>query len=251
MKLRGPKPKGRDSSERVQKALASAGLGSRRACETLIIEGRVTINGEPCKLGDSVLPGDDLRVDGERVKPAGSTVLLLNKPKGYLCTDDQTRGDLRAVDLLPPSNLRLFSVGRLDRDYEGLLLFTNNGELCQRLTHPKFRVKKLYEVTVPARMSDEEIDKMAQGVWLSEGRTAPMEVRIRKRSAHKTLLTVEAREQRQRLIPRVLAKLGHHVSRVRRISMGPLKLGGLKTGACRSLTREELRDLEKLAEGGA
>lgn len=235
---------------RIQKVLADAGVGSRRACEDAVEEGRVTVNGH----GIDGLPAwvdpatDDIRVDGRRIKASERSVyVMLFKPKGYVCTNSDPEGRPRAVDLVShPSHARLYPVGRLDLDSSGLLLLTNDGALANRLTHPRFEMHKGYEVMVGGRVDDAEVERLEKGIFLPgrderEGaRTTRSRLVVLKRDAGRTLLYMELREGRNRQIRRMLATLGHPVRKLRRVRMGPLQLKGLQAGQWRELTAKEL-----------
>lgn len=232
--------------EKIQKYLASAGVGSRRSCEELVKELRVTINGVVAGTGDRVKPGDDVRLDGSRVKKRQPTFWKVYKPKGWLCTDDDSRDGRIVKKLLPPKTGRLFTVGRLDRDFEGLLVMTNDGDVAHRLMHPRYGITKLYEVRCPGFVSDDALEKIRKGIWLNEGRTAPMSVRVKSRSQKRTTITMNLTENRRRLIPRVFAKIGSPIDRVKRIGVGPIRLQGLKEGTCRKLDAREVGSLKSL-----
>lgn len=240
------------SVERLQKVLAAAGHGSRRACEGLIEEGRVAVNGRVVKeLPVLVDPAHDrIVVDGEPVEAQHKVYFLLHKPKGVVCTNNDPAGRPRAIDLLPPRRERVFTVGRLDADSTGLLLLTNDGELTARLTHPRYEVPKTYRAEVAGRLDEATLERVRRGVWLSEGKTAPAQATIIYRRPQSTIVEITLREGKNREIRRVLAKLGHKVYRLHRIRIGPLSLGSLPLGAVRPLQPRELAHLKRLAEGG-
>ncbi len=237
--------------ERIQKVLAAAGFGSRRACETLVEEGRVTVNGRTVwELPKLVDPKEDtIRVDRKPIKPEKIVYFMLNKPPGVYCTNDDPDGRKRAIDLIKGVRERLFMVGRLDASSMGLLILTNDGELTQKLTHPSFQTPKTYRAEVKGRPTDADLQKLRKGVWLSEGKTAPAVITVIHRDREKTMLEITLREGRNREIRRMLAKTGHRVRRLSRIRMGKLSTRKLPLGACRPLTAEEVRYLHKLAEG--
>jgi len=236
-----------EKGEKIAKLLASCGHGSRRSCEELIDMLRVTINGKVAERGDRVLPGDDVRLDNSKLRPPDLVYYKLNKPKGYLCNDTPQKKTQHVNDLIPKSKTRLYAVGRLDKDFEGLLLFTNDGELCNRITHPRYQCPKKYEVKINGRVTDVDLAKIAKGIFLSEGKTAPIDIKIKKKSGERTIAVLEIRENRRRLIPRVFAHLDYHVEKVKRISVGPIKLSGLPVGEFRKLTPEEIETLKKEA----
>ena len=246
-----------DRGPRIQKVLADAGVGSRRACEEAVEEGRVTVNGHRIDgLPAWVNPEeDDIRVDGRRIRAAGRAVyVMLFKPKGVVSTNSDPEGRPRAIDLVEhPSKARLYPVGRLDLDSSGLLLLTNDGPLANRLAHPRFEMHKGYEVTVGGRVEDEAVERLERGIFLpgrderAGARTARSQLKVLKRDATRTLLYMELREGRNRQICRMLATLGHPVKKLRRVRMGPLQLKGLQAGQWRELTARELATLREAA----
>jgi len=239
-----PRPK-----VRLQKFLAEAGVAARRACEDLILAGCVTVNG---KVVDT-LPAfidpsrDEVRVEGWRIRPEVKVYYLLNKPKGVVCTNKDPAGRPRAVDLVSDVKQRLFPVGRLDEDSDGLLLMTNDGELTERLTHPRYGIEKTYRVEVKGRIDPEHLAKLRKGVWLSEGRTQGARVKVRHASRDLTVLEIGIREGRNRQVRRMLVRLGYKVKRLTRLRIGPLTLRGLGVGRYRPLTPKEVDSLKRLA----
>jgi 23S rRNA pseudouridine2605 synthase len=241
---------------RLQRILADAGYGSRRACEELIESGAVRVNGE---LVDSlpawVSPAlDTVVVNGKPLKqPERHLYIMLFKPRGVVSTNSDPEGRVRAIDLVKhPARPRLFPVGRLDLDSSGLLLLTNDGELANRLTHPRYEVHKGYEVTVGGALTDAEVKKLEAGIFLhdraGEGkRTSETQLRILKRDRTRTMMYLELREGRNRQVRRMLLRVGHPVKKLRRIRMGPLELKGLAVGEWRELTAKELALLRKAA----
>ncbi|MGC8873558.1 MAG: pseudouridine synthase [Chloroflexia bacterium] len=232
--------------ERLQKILARAGLGSRRACEEMIRQGRVTVNGEVAHLGDSADPTcDTIAVDGRPVEiPSAHTYILLHKPRGVLSTVRDTHGRPTVLDLVPSSS-RLYPVGRLDMDSEGLMLLTDDGEVALRLTHPRYGHAKEYLVRVRGHPGRKALRRWREGIAVDGERTAPADVTVLRREADGTWLRVVLREGRKRLIRRVAEALGHPVQRLIRLRMGPLELGKLKPGEWRHLTPEEIAALRK------
>ena len=236
-----------DPRERLQKVLARAGVGSRRACEELIQEGRVEVDGKVVtELGTRV---DALQqkicVDGELKTRSQQTYYIVNKPIGVVSTNRDPAGRMRVIDLIP-SDLRLFPVGRLDRTSEGLMLLTNDGQLANRLTHPRYQVAKTYLVRVVGRISFAEVNKLMQGVHLAEGFARPESVGIKRHHRQATDLEIVLREGRNREIRRLLARAGHKVINLRRTAIGSLKLGSLPMGSYRKLRPPEVQRLEKL-----
>ncbi len=233
-------------AERLQKYLARCGVASRRKCEELIQAGDVEVDGKlVTKLGTSIEP--DLQVvtlRGERVRAAPQVYFALNKPKGVVCTNADPQRRKRAVDCIPTKNIRLFPVGRLDEDSEGLLILTNDGQLTDRVTHPRFEVEKVYQVDVKGQADPEALKKLRQGVWLAEGKTRPAKVAVRRKTRESTTLQITLQEGKNRHLRRVLAKVEIPVRRLRRIKVGPVSLGSLKPGDWRRLSRDEIVALQ-------
>lgn len=230
--------------ERLQKVLAAAGVGSRRDCEELILEGRVEVDGSIVQtLGTRVNPlTQRIRVDGTTLPTPRRVYYMLNKPSGVLCTNNDPSGRARAVDLIR-SNERLFTVGRLDQASEGLIILTNDGELANKLTHPRYGIDKVYRVRVAGTPEPAVLGKLRQGVHFADGFAKVSDVRIRSRQKQSTDLEIVLNEGRNREIRRLLARIGHKVLSLTRIAMGPLRLGELPSGAHRSLTRDEVKSL--------
>jgi 23S rRNA pseudouridine2605 synthase len=224
---------------RLQKFLAEAGIGSRRHCETLIQRGDISVNGQPVTvLGTKIDPATDrVTLAGKPVVVERKVYIALNKPAGVLCTSHDTHGRKRVHDLLPASLPRLFTVGRLDYDTEGLLLLTNDGSFSLRLTHPRYKMPKTYAVEVKEALTKADRARLLDGVP-SEGEL----LRAEKVSGTTTLQLV-IREGRKRQIRRMLAAVGHPVVRLTRLTIGTVELGNLKTGQWRYLTDEEVRTL--------
>lgn len=234
---------------RLQKYLASCGLGSRRHCEDLIAAGRVALNGETVtRQGLCLDPScDSIRVDGRPCRPQGMRYLMLNKPVGYLCTNRDPQGRRTYLSLLPPSRERLFSIGRLDADSSGLLLVTNDGELAMRLAHPRHWVGKTYEVTVNGRLTAAQAAAMRRGI-VSEGETLrAAEVECIGPEASGVHYRILLREGRKRQIRRMFDALGLRVISLHRTAIGSLRLGDLPSGQWRDLDPREIEDLKKKA----
>lgn len=235
--------------ERLNKYLAHAGVGSRRHCEELIVRGRVSVNGRAVReLGTKVEPGDAVCVDGQPLQGEKLVYWLLNKPRGYLCTNFDPGGRPRAIDLVPHVSQRVYTVGRLDEDSEGLLLLTNDGDLANRLTHPRFGVEKTYHVQVAGHPDRENLERLIKGVWLSEGHVRARRVRRLKSQGESTWLEIVLNEGKNREIRRMLARLGHKVMVLRRVAIGPIHLDKLRRGKARRLKVEELERLRKACE---
>lgn len=231
---------------RVQKIIAQAGIASRRAAEKMILEGRVTINGaRVVEMGAMADPDqDDIRVDGRLISVStGKIYLMLNKPRGYITTLDDPLDRPIVTDLLSGVQERVFPVGRLDYDSEGLLLLTNDGEFAQRLQHPRYQVLRTYRVKVKGCLSNREMQTLCEGVSLEDGFFKPLKASPEKSSAKSCWVAMTLAEGRNRVIRRAFAVLGHPVVRLIRVALSDLALGDLKPGAYRHLTRKELSRL--------
>ncbi len=230
---------------RLQKYLADAGVASRRRCEELILAGRVTVNGAAASIGCVVADGDSVLLDGARVEPAGGRlVFLFYKPRGVVSTSDDPQGRKTVQAYFANVGARLYNVGRLDLNSEGLLLMTNDGELAYRLTHPKFRVDKTYYAVTDGELTAAEIMRLTNGVELDDGMTAPARVESVRRTVNgDTSFSITIREGRNRQIRRMLEAVGHRTLRLKRESFGPLSLGNLHPGEYRKLTEAEYRAL--------
>jgi len=235
--------------ERLQKVLARAGLGSRRACEELIRQGRVWVDGRPASLGQRVDPARSrIEVDGQPLRPPEPLVyLMLHKPRGVVSTVADPHATQTVLDLVPHRTTRLYPVGRLDRESEGLLLLTNDGRLAERLLHPRYQIPKIYRVWVAGRIGENALDQLRRGVPLEDGVTAPAHVRVVDATEEGSQLEVVLREGRKRQIRRMAEFVGHPVTRLLRVGFGPLRLGPLPPGQVRPLTQEELAQLRRTA----
>jgi len=238
--------------ERLNKFLAHAGVGSRRHCDELIARGRVKIDGARVSdLGTKVDPETQkVTVDDQPVRAERPVYWAVHKPPGYLCTNHDPAGRPLALDLIPHVNQRVYTVGRLDEGSEGLLLLTNDGDLAQALTHPRYGVEKTYQVLVAGKPSRQDLQKLLDGVWLSDGKVQAKNVRRLKPQGDSTWLRVVLAEGKNREIRRMLAKLGHKVMRLKRVSVGPVHLDRLPKGKSRKLSLPEIEALRKTAEGG-
>lgn len=230
---------------RLQKFLAAAGFGSRRTCEEYITSGRVTVDGQRVtELGARVDPKRQIvRVDDEPVRRQPKRYFLLNKPPGYVCTHRDPAGRPRAVDLIAAPELRLFTVGRLDENSRGLLLVTNDGDLGQKLAHPRFQVPRTYRVQVAGNPTPDLLKQLKRGVYFQEGKFRVRDARFAGKQGKSTFLELVLTEGQNREIRRMLARLGHKVMFLERIGFGPLKLGRLALGAYRPLRPQELEAL--------
>ena len=243
----GPRPDG----IRLQKVLASAGIGSRRASEQLIAEGRVSVNGVPVsEMGMRVDPHTAvIHVDGARINVRDDLVYLaLNKPRGVLSAMSDDRGRPTVGDLVADRSERLFHVGRLDGDTEGLLLLTNDGELAHRLMHPAFGVAKTYLATVPGPVAKEVGRRLMAGVQLEDGPAQVDGFRVLQSQGGRSIVEVVLHEGRNHIVRRLLAEVGHPVQRLVRTCVGPVRLGGQRVGTVRDLSRAELAELHRLVD---
>lgn len=237
-----------DDGERLQKVLAAAGIGSRRDCEQLITEGRVEVDREiVSELGTRVNPDEqEVRVDGVPLRSPRKVCYALNKPVGVVCTNNDPSGRTRVVDLIQ-THERLYTIGRLDRSSEGLILVTNDGDLANRLTHPRYGVEKRYRVRVAGHPTPELLRKLEAGVHLSDGFAQMGSARIKKRLRAATELEIVLNEGRNREIRRLLARFGHKVLQLKRIAIGFIRLGDIPSGAYRQLTAVEVKKLRSSA----
>jgi 23S rRNA pseudouridine2605 synthase len=258
--------------ERIQKILANAGVASRRNVEEMVRQGRVAVNGRVVTdLPVLIDPERDrVVVDDEPIKLASGKgggggggmprrfYFLLNKPKGVYSTNVAQGAQVRAIDLLPRTfQGRVYPVGRLDAESRGLLLLTNDGELTNQLTHPRYGVSKTYRAVVDGHVAPEELLRLEKGIWLADPhkrvgfKTGRSRIRILKRARDKSILEITIREGRNRQVRRMLASVGHKVRDLTRIKLGPLTLEGLQPGRFRELTPREVKSLRKLAEARA
>ncbi len=237
--------------ERLHKFLARAGVGSRRSCEELILQGRVSVDGEVVReVGTKVDPASQkVELDGQRVKPERSVYFAVHKPKGVVSTNNDPAGRPRVVDLLAEVPERVYTVGRLDEDSTGLMILTNDGELANRLAHPKFGVEKVYRALVAGNPEREALDKLVEGIWLAEGKVRAKRVRAVGHRGDATMLEIVLAEGKNREVRRMLAKLGHKVMNLQRVAVGPISVKGLKPGHWRHLSPRELDLLRRVANG--
>ena len=237
--------------QRLQKILAHAGLGSRRDCEEYILQGRVTVGGKVVReLGTRVdAESANIAVDGERVRLEKLVYYAVNKPKGYVSTNNDPAGRPRVIDLLPEVPERVYTVGRLDEDSMGLMILTNDGELANRLAHPRYGVEKTYRALVAGTPGREILDKLTEGIWLSDGKVRAKRARFAGSQGEATTLELVLAEGKKREIRRMLAKLGHKVMSLTRTAIGPVLLKGLPAGEHRPLSRGEIEMLRKVAAG--
>ncbi len=234
-------------SERLQKFLARAGVGSRRECEKLIAEGRVKVNGETVtEVGVKISPErDTVVVDGDAVKPQRPLYLVFNKPKNCVCTSQDERGRTTVLDFLPGVAQRIYTVGRLDYDAEGLLILTNDGEFAERVIHPRYGVPRSYEVAVKGFFSPEAATSLRQGVTLDGRLIEPLSLRVLSRGARESRLEVQICQGINQQIRRMLARVGYEVTAIKRTRIGNLELGSLPPGKFRKMTAQEISSLEQ------
>lgn len=234
---------------RLQKFMADAGIASRRKCEEIILSGRVRVNGEVAQLGSSVDPGlDVVEMDG---RPLGlceeRLSVILNKPRGVMCTASDPEGRPTVMDYVADLPIRLYNVGRLDYDSEGLLVMTNDGELAYRLTHPKFKMDKTYSAVCDGVLTFEQRHALEQGVMLEDGMTYPAQVSVvRPLKSGNTAFNITIHEGRNRQVRRMLTAVGHETLMLRRVALGPLRLGDLPSGSYRPLTEAEKEALARI-----
>ena len=242
--------------ERIQKVMAARGLCSRRAAEMMIKAGRIKVNGHPVKLGDSMdADRDVLNVDGVAVRPQKRKqhlYIMLYKPRGYVTTAKDERGRKTVMELLDGIDERIYPIGRLDKDSEGLLLLTNDGDFANRMMHPGAGVAKLYRTTVRPRANESQLAKLASGVTLDDGsRTMQASVRVVGEDENRSVLEISIKEGKNRQIRRMCDAVGLTVARLRRSAVGPVKLGMLQPGQWRELTSAEVKALQGSADKAA
>ena len=232
---------------RLQKYLADAGIASRRKCEQLIEEGRVKLNGAVAEIGMNVNDGDVVTLDGKRVRVNNERVMIaFYKPKNVICSNAEEEDRKKVTDFFKELPYRLYTVGRLDYDSEGLILVTNDGDAANRLMHPRYGLSKTYNVLCSGRFTDAEIHTLASGVMLEDGMTAPARVKLlRETDNGNTELSITIHEGRNRQVRRMVAAVGHDTLRLVRVSIGKLTISGLKSGQWRFLSREETELLLK------
>ena len=232
---------------RINKYLAECGVASRRGCDKLIEEGRVTVNGKTAALGDDIAGGEEICVDGVPVSHGEKhSYYLLNKPKGYVCTVRDDKGRKTVMELLPPDAGRVFPVGRLDYDTEGMLLLTDDGDLTFRLTHPKNEVPKTYLVKIEKGITDVELNRLRAGVEIDGVLTGKSKVKVIETDKAFTKLQVTITEGRNRQVRKMFEAVGKQVVFLKRIKIGEMRLGSLPRGKVRKLTAEEIFYLKKI-----
>ena len=232
---------------RINKYLAECGVASRRGRDKLIEEGRVTVNGKTAALGDDIAGGEEICVDGVPVSHGEKhSYYLLNKPKGYVCTVRDDKGRKTVMELLPPDAGRVFPVGRLDYDTEGMLLLTDDGDLTFRLTHPKNEVPKTYLVKIEKGITDAELNRLRAGVEIDGVLTGKSKVKVIETDKAFTKLQVTITEGRNRQVRKMFEAVGKQVVFLKRIKIGEMRLGSLPRGKVRKLTAEEIFYLKNI-----
>lgn len=233
---------------RINKFLADSGIASRRAADKLIENGLVKINGKIASLGDDVNPSEDIVVcEGKTVgKAKKEEYYIMNKPKGYVCTVKDDKGRKTVMDLLPFNDKRIFPIGRLDYDTEGLLLLTNDGDLTLRLTHPRNEIPKTYLVKTEKPVSDEQLSKLRAGVYIDGVKTKKTTIRVIETNKEYSKLHVTITEGKNRQVRKMFETVGNFVDFLKRIKIGDLTLRGLNRGEVRKLTAEEINYLKNL-----
>ncbi|MCE5341834.1 MAG: rRNA pseudouridine synthase [Planctomycetaceae bacterium] len=233
------------AKERLQRILAAAGIDSRRRCEELILQGAVRVNG---KIVDTMpafadADEDNITVDGRRIqKPKKKVYYLLNKPKGVICTNDDPAGKRKAIDLIDTKD-RIFCAGRLDTETTGAIVLTNDSVVADRLTHPRYSLEKTYIATIKGKITNEAVDKLKRGVWLSDGKTSPLKIKVLKASERESQLEIRIRFGLNREIQRIMARLGYKVASLKRTHIGRISIDRMSLGSYRSLTESEIKYL--------
>lgn len=234
-------------AERLHKVLANSGVASRRACEQLIAAGQVTVDGVVVtEMGTKVDPAKNkIMFGGQRIKPPRPVTLILNKPKKVITSTKDEAGRRTVMQYVAHIKERVYPVGRLDWESEGLLVMTNDGDLANLLTHPRYGVARTYHVVVKGQLTPAVLEKMQKGVWLSEGKTGPIKILIKQRDRESAVVEVTVHEGMNREVRRVFARFGLKVKHLKRLRVGPLMLGHLGSGAIRILSPQEIESLRQ------
>ncbi len=233
--------------ERIQKIIAQMGIASRRKAEEMIAEGRVTVNGKIALIGEKAeLSKDHIKVDGKLlIRREPKVYLMFNKPKNVVTSLADPQGRPTIKDYLKGIRYRVFPVGRLDFDSEGLLFLTNDGDFTNAVLHPSRKIPKTYMVKVKGIIDDNKINKLRQGVRLEDGRTLPAKVKFTRQSENNSWIEIAITEGKKRQVRRMVEAVGHPALKLRRVSINGIRLSGLKIGELRPLTERELRELKK------
>lgn len=234
---------------RLEKYLAECGIASRHSAQAVIERGLVEINGKIVTTPNIPIDPqkDDIRYRGIRCRPATKVYIALNKPANYISSSSDNLGRRTVYSLLPPNtNQSVVVVGRLDKDAEGLMLFTNDGDLANAITHPRFQVPKTYHVQCLGYIEDSQIKQLLSGIWLAEGKVTPRRVRVAKRMRNKTIMQITICDGKKNEIKRIMKKIGHKVISLKRLSIGPVSLGNLQRGRYRYLDKYEIERLKSL-----
>lgn len=234
--------------ERLQKVMAAAGVASRRQCEEIILEGAVRVNGQVVdELPAFADPDSDvITVGGKRLKQPDRVYFLVNKPKGVICTNRDPQGRPRAIDLVPAAE-RIFCVGRLDADTTGLLILTNDAELTNLLTHPRYKVSKTYVAKVAGKVDARAVERLKKGIWLAEGKTGRSAVKVLKSGHNASMLELTIEQGLNRQVRRMLAKVGLPAQSLKRTRIGPLTLQGLGVGKYKPMSKGQVAALRRAA----
>lgn len=234
------------AEQRLQKILAAAGIDSRRKCEELILEGAVEVNNKTVdRLPAFADPEKDvIKVNGRKIRAEQKAYFLLNKPKGVICTNSDPEGRRKAIDLIP-TDKRIFCVGRLDAETTGIIILTNDTELSNKLTHPKFGLTKTYIAEIRGEIEEKQIERLKRGIWLSEGKTGRASVKVLKRNYKESLIEVSIKQGLNRQVRRTLAGVGLPVKSLKRTKIGKLNDSGLGIGKFRKLTNSEVAYFKK------
>ena len=238
-----------DQTVRLQKYLAECGVASRRKCEELIEMGKVRVNGKLASIGDKIDPKHDtVSVSGKKIiRQKTFTYIMLHKPRGFITTMNDEMDRKCVAQLIKDVPARVYPVGRLDRDSEGLLLFTNDGAFANAMTHPSKHVPKTYRVTVRPSITQEQLTALTEGIIIDDAKTAPAEVHVVTKEENRVVLEIILYEGRNRQIRKMCEEIGLEVARLRRTAVGSVKLGMLKQGDWRNLTEDEVRKLQLAA----
>lgn len=239
--------------ERLQKRIANSGYTSRRKAETLIVDGKVKVNGEvTTELGTKVKPSDTIEVEGIKLEQEDKLYILFYKPSQVITSVSDDKGRTVVTDYFKELNTRIYPVGRLDYDTSGLLLLTNDGEFTNLMTHPRYKIQKKYVAKLKGYLMREEVKALEKGIMLEDGLTQPATVKVKNQDKEKntTLVEITITEGRNRQVRRMFEHFGHTISKLQRIEFGPLNLKGLNAGEGRVMTPHEVKTIRHMAENG-